>query len=111
MKKWALFCGSVVLAAGCTWVKLTDAGESVQIGYAGDVKSCQMLGTVSVTTQSKVVMERNATAVQEELYNLARNQAAPMGATNLLPHALPEQGTQAFSAYRCPRISRELAGL
>lgn len=110
MQKLALYGFLAVIASGCTWVQLTDAGEAVQIGYAGDVKSCQMMGTISVTTQSKIVLERDATAVQEELYNLARNQAAPMGATNLMPHALPEQGTQAFSAYRCPRISRDLAG-
>jgi hypothetical protein len=109
MRKLALW-GILLAASGCTWVHLTDAGEDVQIGYAGDVKSCNMLGTVTVRTQSKVVVERDASKVQEELYTLARNQAAPMGATNLMPHTLPEAGAQAFSAYRCPRISRDIAG-
>lgn len=109
MRKLAFWLAALAVS-GCTWVHLTEAGEDVQIGYAGDVKICQMLGTVTVTTQSKVVMERSTSKVQEELYTLARNQAAPMGATNLLPHTLPEAGTQAFSAYRCPQISGSLAG-
>lgn len=112
MRKLA-FCGALlaVAASGCTWVHLSEAGEDVQIGYAGDVKNCNMLGTVTVTTQSKVVIERNVSKVQDELYTLARNQAGPMGATNLVPHRLPEAGMQAFSAYRCPQISRDVAGL
>jgi hypothetical protein len=105
---WSVLFGAVF---GCTWVNLTEAGQDVQIGYAGDVKNCQMLGTVAVTTQSKVLVERGTSTVQNELYTLARNQAGPMGATNLLPHTLPEEGAQAFSAYRCPRISAGLAGL
>ena len=108
MRKMALSV-TLLVASGCTWVHLTEAGEGVQIGYAGDVQSCKMLGTVSVRTQSKVVMERSTSKVQEELYTLARNQAAPMGATNLMPHKLPEAGSQAFSAYRCPQISDGLA--
>lgn len=109
MRRLTLGAVLVAAASGCTWVHLTESGEEVHIGYAGDVQSCKMLGTVSVTTQSKVVIDRNATKVQEELYNLARNQAAPMGATNLLPHALPEEGAQSFSAYRCPQINAGLA--
>jgi hypothetical protein len=110
VRKLALF-GTLLAACGCTWVHLSEAGEGVQIGYAGDVQSCKMLGTVTVSTQSKVVVDRSTSKVQEELYTLARNQAAPMGATNLLPHKLPEAGTQAFSAYRCPQLSEGLAGL
>lgn len=108
MRKLALWA-ILVAVSGCTWVNLTEAGEDVRIGYAGDVQSCKMLGTVTVRTQSKVVMERSTSKVQEELYTLARNQAAPMGATNLLPHGLPDAGTQAFSAFRCPQISEGLA--
>ncbi len=90
---------------GCTWVDLSETGQQVQIGYAGNVQNCQMLGVVNVTTRSKVLVERGEATVQTELYNLARNNAASMGATNLVQHDLPKDGSQSFSAYRCPQIS------
>lgn len=91
--------------SGCSFVSLKPKGEAVQIGYAGNVQNCQYLGTVEASTMSKVVVERDAAAVQNELYTLARNQAGTMGATNLVQHGLPEHGTQTFSAYDCPQIS------
>ena len=93
---------------GCTWVNLSDTGREVQIGYAGNVQNCQMLGVVNVTTQSKVVVERGTAKIQEELYTLARNSAASMGATNLVQHDLPKDGAQSFSAYRCPQTSSNI---
>jgi hypothetical protein len=39
--------------------------------------------------------------VQEELYTLARNNAAGLGATNLVQHGRPKDGEQSFTAYRC----------
>jgi hypothetical protein len=94
---------------GCTWVNLSESGEDVQIGYAGNVQNCRMLGVVNVTTQSKVVVERGSAKVQEELYTLARNSAASMGATNLVQHDMPKDGAQSFSAYRCPQISSNMS--
>ncbi|MEM9621591.1 MAG: DUF4156 domain-containing protein [Pseudomonadota bacterium] len=91
--------------AACTQVTLKPKGEQVKIGYAGNVQNCLYLGTVEASTQSKVVIERNAAAVQAELYILARNHAGSMGATNLLQHGEPEAGVQTFSAYDCPQLS------
>ena len=94
---------SVVFAiAGCTWVDLTESGEAVQIGYAGNIQACEHLGVVNASTQSKVVVERGDGKVQDELHTLARNSAATMGATNIILHGLPVDGVQAFNAYRCP---------
>lgn len=95
----------VVALSACSQVTLKPKGEAVKIGYAGNVQNCLYLGTVEASTQSKVLIERNAAAVQEELYVLARNHAGSMGATNLLQHGQPEAGVQTFSAYDCPQIS------
>ncbi len=98
-----------IFLAGCSWVQLTEAGQTVQIGYSGDVQNCHRLGTVSVSTQSKVIVERDDSAVQGELYTLARNKAAKMGATNLILHGLPNQGEQDFWAYDCPQLTDPIA--
>ncbi len=91
--------------AGCSQVTLKPKGQAVKIGYAGNVQNCVFLGTVEASTQAKVVIERSASAVQEELYILARNHAGSMGATNLVQHGMPQNGIQTFSAYDCPQIS------
>ncbi len=92
---------ATLVLGGCTWVRLDQGGKNVQIGYAGDVHNCQKLGVVSARTQDQVILERNESKVQKELYTLARNDAAKMGATNLVQHSLPKDGRQAFTAYRC----------
>jgi len=91
--------------SGCTGVSLKSEGETVSIGYSGNIQHCLFLGTVQTNTLAKVVVERSAASVQEELYTLARNQAGSMGATNLVQHGRPESGSQTFSAYDCPQIS------
>ncbi len=90
-----------VALGGCTWVDLDAKGKQVQIGYAGDIQQCERLGVVSASTQTKIVMNRDESKVQEELYTLARNNAAAMGATNLVQHGMPKDGEQSFTAYRC----------
>ena len=98
-----------LVMGGCSWVQLTEAGQDVQIGYSGDVQHCQRLGIVSVSTPNKVIVERGESTVQGELYTLARNRAAKMGATNLILHGLPEDGEQDFWAYNCPQFSDPIA--
>ena len=96
-----LLTTAALALSACTWVPLHPNAELVQIGYAGNIQDCQHLGTINATTRSKVVMERDEAKVQTELYNLARNNAAAMGATNLVQHGMPENGQQSFAAYRC----------
>ena len=54
--------------------------------------------------QNKLLMERDEAKVQEELYTLARNNAAAIGATNLVQHGMPRNGEQSFTAYRCHEV-------
>ena len=100
---------AVMVMSGCTWVHITEAGKRVQIGYSGDVQHCQRLGIVSASTPHKVILERGESAVQGELYTLARNKAAKMGATNLIHHGLPKDGEQDFWAYKCPQLTDSIA--
>lgn len=98
-----------LLLGGCSWVQLSEAGQAVQIGYSGDVQNCQRLGVVSVSTQNKVLVERGESTVQDELYTLARNRAAKMGATNLILQGLQQAGEQDFWAYDCPQLTDPIA--
>ena len=69
----ALAC---VLTTGCTWVNLSEKGKDVQIGYAGNIQECQMVGTVSAHTRYGA---RDESKVQEELYNPCAQQCGQHG--------------------------------
>lgn len=86
---------------GCAFVQVTDAGAGVAQATATDVVNCQDIGEVVATTKDKVVVRRGATKVAQELIDLARNQAASMGANAIVPTSPVENGVQKFRAYLC----------
>ena len=92
---------SVLLISACSFVQLTDAGANVAQLGAGDVAGCAAKGVVSTQTRARVVFNRSAGAVQEELTVLARNEAALLGANAIVPVGEPERGAQRFRAYFC----------
>ena len=92
----------ILLAGGCTFVQLSDAGAGVTQLGSGDVAACEHRGEVSSQTKDKVLFNRNKEAVQEELIVLARNEAARLGANAIVPIGEPVGGTQRFRAYACP---------
>ena len=92
---------ALITTTGCTWVPLTDNGAGVDIVDAEKVAACEHLGEVTSSTQDKVVVARNSGKVQEELFVLARNEAAVQGADTIVATAAPENGRQTFSIYRC----------
>ena len=87
--------------AGCTFVRLSDAGANVAQLNPADAINCQELGLITSNTKAKVVVNRSRDAVSEELIVLARNEAATMGANAIVPVGDVENGTQRFRAYRC----------
>ncbi len=103
MSTLRIFIATAVLIAisGCTWVKLTDIGADVVIVDADKIESCKPLGEVTSSTQDRIVVGRSSGKVQEELYVLARNEAAAQGADTIVAIAAPENGRQSFSIYRC----------
>lgn len=104
LKRLSTIAAIVITAGGCTWVQLEPNAKHVQIGYAGDIAQCQRIGVINANTRSKVMMERDEAKVQDELYTLARNNAAAMGATNLVQHGMPKNGEQRFTAYNCDNL-------
>ena len=101
MNRLALLCTSCVLLGGCSFVQLSDAGANVAQLGGGDVANCEEKGVVSSQTRDRVVINRSAAAVQEELTVLARNEAARLGANAIVPIGEPQEGAQRFRAYYC----------
>lgn len=95
----ALTAGLVTLSA-CTWVKLTPEGENVAVLTQAEVANCTRTGTTTVEVRDKVVLERNAEKVAQELRTLARNRAADRG-DSIVPSTGVEDGEQTFVIYRC----------
>lgn len=94
-------CAVTFSLVGCSYVHLTDAGSQVRQATAADITNCEDAGMVTSNTKSKVVVNRNAGKVQEELIVLARNTAATLGANAIVPEDDPVSGTQRFHAYKC----------
>ncbi|MGK0220991.1 MAG: hypothetical protein ACI9ON_000223 [Limisphaerales bacterium] len=85
----------------CSFVKVSDAGAAVAQANSTDVVNCQSLGEVESQTRAKVLLNRNSGSVQQELIDLARNQASGMGANAIVAIGLPIDGKQKFNVYRC----------
>lgn len=89
------------LLAGCTWVKLTDAGAGVAQAAPDQITGCRLVGNVSATTRDRVVLQRGRGKVAEELIVLARNEAATLGGDTIVPAGPMAEGHQNFDVYRC----------
>lgn len=91
----------LLAAGGCTWIELTDAGAAVRQGTPSAVEDCRLVGTVTSTTQNRVVLERGRAKVAEELIVLGRNEAATLGGDVVVPAGPMRDGRQDFNVYRC----------
>ena len=90
----------VLMASGCTWVKVTPEGEQVKL-YKVKSVSCKELSTVTAKTIHRVVLDRSDEAMGKELLALARNEAGKQGANGILPVSSIVDGEQVFKTYRC----------
>lgn len=90
------------LVPGCTYVKMTAEGAAVEERTQNELWGCERVGTVNAQTRDKVVLNRGAAKVQEELLVLAHNEAAAIGANAISPEGPAANGQQRFAAWRCP---------
>lgn len=91
-----------VAVSGCQFVQLSGSGARVAQAGSGDVAHCKQVGEVDAQTKAKVLLARGAAKVQEELWVIARNTAADLGANALVAVGTPQNGKQRFLAYQCP---------
>ena len=93
---------SAALLSGCAWVELKPQGEKVRVLAAQEVGRCKELGRVSANTAAKIgFIARPKGEVQEEVYRLARNNAADMGGDTVVAIGPLIDGEQLFKVYRC----------
>lgn len=92
---------SLAATACSSFVQVSEPGATVAQARGPDVSHCQFVGRIDSQTRAKVLIRRNPDFVQQELIDLARNQAATMGANAIVAIGQPENGTQSFNAYRC----------
>lgn len=90
-----------LLLAACSFVQVTEQGATVAQANGPDVSHCTFIGRIDSQTRAKVLIDRSPEAVQQELADLARNQAAGMGANAIVAIGEPENGAQSYRAYRC----------
>ena len=84
MLRLACLTTTLLLLSSCTWVQLTEEGETVMLAGAGNVNNCERVGRATARTLDEVVrVDRSGQRLQEELLVLARNEAAAMGGNTI----------------------------
>jgi len=102
MKKAVCSLFVVLLASGCTMVKVSEAGKRVNIVSANDVYNCSRVGKVSTSVLDNVIgIPRSKEKVEVELDKLARDQAVIMHANTLVRIQIRD-GFGDYDAYNCP---------
>ena len=99
-----LVIGISVVTIGCTWVKPTTEGKTVQVADADGVSNCERMGKVTVSLKDKIGwMDRKRSKVETELETLARNEGALLGGNMVSPESEIRDGRRVFGVYKCPK--------
>ena len=101
MNKIICIASAAIMLSACASLKLTEAGEKVRVLDPAEVSSCKNLGRTNTSVTDKVIFERPADAVAEELQIVARNSGARMGGDTIVPLTVIEDGQQTFVVYKC----------
>tara|TARA_R110002072_G_scaffold7773_6_gene41588 strand:- start:17193 stop:17501 length:309 start_codon:yes stop_codon:yes gene_type:complete len=101
MKLFTLIVVILVLS-GCTWVKVTEAGQTVSVLKSQDLSSCSNLGKVTAISRAKVAgISRSEKKLTTELETIARNEAATMGGNAVVAIAAIDGNEQVYRVYQC----------
>ena len=101
MKKLICILGAAMLLSACSSLKLTDGGEKVRVLEPAEVSTCKNMGRTNTSVTARVIIERPADTIAEELSIVARNSAARMGGDTIVPLTIIENGEQTFVVYKC----------
>jgi len=101
-KSLAMISICAVLSACGTWVQLTSEGRLVTVSLPADVVGCRRVGTSTANALARIAfIERGGRTLQEELIDLARNEAADMGGNRIVVESPITDGRQTFGVYHC----------
>lgn len=97
-----LTVAALLATTACTWVKVPPEAQQVIVMPASRVGDCQRIGTVSSSVKATILtIPRDGNKVRNELDDLARQQAVPMGANTLVRQSVSD-GKGHYVAYLCP---------
>lgn len=104
LSRAALLTASFALMSACTWVQLSPEATSVYLRTASQVSECDRIGTANVNALSQIgFIDRSAARLQEELVDLAKNEAARLGGDSVVPESTIDDGKQTFGVFLCGR--------
>ncbi len=76
--------------------------EKVSLAEANQVAGCTLKGTRTISVLAKVgLFNRNAKDVEDNLYQIARNDAVAIGADTVVKGGSQEFGKRTFELYKC----------
>ncbi len=103
MVRISIVVGLSVLFSACgTWVQLTSAGRLVSVATPAEVANCTRLGSSNASAISEIVfVQRGSKKLQDELIDLAKNEAGDMGGNRIVVESPIAEGHQTFGVYRC----------
>jgi hypothetical protein len=91
-----------VLAAGCVFVQPTVEGKKVRLLTAGEVERCRQVSTLAAQVTDRIAnIPRSHEAVEEDVLQHAKNEAAAMGADTIVAVSELKDGRQTFNVYSC----------
>lgn len=92
----------LLVLTGCSWVELTEEGETVTM-VSSVPSTCKRLGNTTSTTKADLAsIDRSDKKMSSELVTLARNSAVRMGGDTITPESeISEIGVQTFGIFRC----------
>ena len=99
----ALLLATVLVPlTACTWVKKSEEAKSVALVKPSVAQQCEKLGsTTSKVTDNIGPIPRSDSKVQDELIDLAKNEAALIGGDSIVAESAAVDGVQRFAIYRC----------
>lgn len=92
----------ILVACSNSWVQVTPEGERVSLATAADIGNCRRIGVANVNAIDSIgFVNRGASRLQDELVNLARNEAGEAGGNRVVPESTINEGRQTFGIYQC----------
>ncbi|MDE2423918.1 MAG: DUF4156 domain-containing protein [Betaproteobacteria bacterium] len=92
------------LLAGCSnsFISQKMGADEVRMLYPNQVTNCEFKGKTRVTVMYKIgFIDRDQTAIEQNLIKLARNNAVDMHGNVITTTEVPVDGQQSFNVYYC----------
>jgi len=94
----------LAVLSGCpsSLIGVREGSERVSLADAKQVAACQSKGKINVSVLARIgLTDRDAEDVENNLYQLARNNAVDSGADTLVKGESTEFGKRTFEMFKC----------